>query len=538
MTTTNPASGVRRDRPMPACALPALLFAVLATGAAASPPDDIDGTVARAMRVFGVPAMSLAVVEGGKTVVAKGYGVRAVGTRDSVDEHTAFPLGSETKAFTAAALAILVDQKKLSWSDRVVDRLPGFRMYDPYATDHMTVRDLLTHRSGLGLGEGDLMFLPSTNRSRADIVQALRYLKPASGFRERFAYDNILYVVAGQLVEAVSGQRWEAFVNEHILQPAGMADARPSYDPSAPNAVSLHARIDGPIRGVGTQQVLTRWLSPEATAPAGGINASALDMARWMGVQLAHGRTSDGGRIFSEAQAAEMWTPVVVVPKAEFALPSSLSAMQPDLQAYALGWFVDCYRGHVVIEHSGAVLGAVAIQYLVPDRGLGISVTMNSEDGGARRAVLFHLLDHYLGLPPTDWIGLVAGARDAGVSAALATLKAARDVSSASPPKPALPLETYAGTYHDPWYGDVTVSGPKDGKLSIGFDRSPGMEGSLEPAGDETFRTRWTDRTIEDAYVTFATNGGAIAGATMRAVSPLADFSYDYQDLGFVPRHQ
>ena len=514
---------------------PITMFAVLATNAIAAPPADLDATVARAMQTFGVPAMSVAVVEGGKTTVAKGYGVRSLTTAKPADEHTAFPIGSETKAFTAAALAILVDQKKLSWDDRVVDKLPGFQMYDPYVTAHMTVRDLLTHRSGLGLGEGDLLFLPSTTRSRSDIVHALRYLKPVSGFREKFAYDNILYIVGGQLVEAISGQSWESFVTEHIFKPAGMTDAHASYDPSAPNAVSLHARTDGPIRGEGRQEVLTRWLAAQATAPAGGINASALDMARWMSVQLAHGVSPDGTRIFSEQQAAEMWAPVVVVPPTEFKLPPALAAMQPDLQAYALGWFVDSYRGHVIIEHAGAVLGGVALQYLVPDKQLGISVNINSEDGGARRAVLFHLLDYYLHVPSADWVGTVKRARDDSVAIALASLKEVRAVS-ASPAKPTFPAEDYAGMYRDPWYGDMTVTA-HDGKLRIRFDRSPGMEGTLDPVVGDRFRAHWTDKTIEDAFVDFTVQDHTVTRVTMVAVSPLADFSFDYKDLAFTPIH-
>jgi len=204
-------------------AFAALLFS--AAGALAAPPADLDAFVAQSMKTFGPPAMTVAVVENGKPVVTKAYGVRSIASPARADEHTAFPIGSESKAFTSAALAILVDQGKLKWTDRVVDKLPGFQMYDPYATAHMTIRDLLTHRSGLGLGEGDLLIVPSTSRSRADIVHALRYLKPATGFRETFAYDNILYIVAGALVEAVSGETWENFVEKHIFVPVGMTDA-------------------------------------------------------------------------------------------------------------------------------------------------------------------------------------------------------------------------------------------------------------------------------------------------------------------------
>jgi len=506
-----------------------------ATGAAAAPPADTDAYVAKAMQTFGNPGLSLAIVEDGKIVKARGYGVRKMGTNLAADEHTAFPIGSESKAFTSAALAILVDEKKLKWSDLVKDRLPGFQMYDPYVTDHMTVRDLLTHRSGLSLGEGDLLMVPDTNRSRADFVHALRYLKPATGFRETFAYDNILYIVAGALVQAVSGQTWEDFVRENIFKPTGMADAHTNYDVTAPNAVWLHARLNGPFRGTGDQSILAKGLEAHVSAPAGAINASAVDMAKWMNVQLARGKLPDGKTLFSEEQADEMWNPVVVVPPTEFKLPPSMRKMQPDLQTYALGWFVEEYRGHRIVQHSGAVLGALAMQFLIPEKNVGISVTINSEDTMARRAVAYHLLDYYLGLPPTDWIATLKATRENMVAQTIEALKKLPKPNMAGGAPPPLPLAAYAGKYEDPWYGAMTISERGNDKLWVTFDRTPGMEGALEPVSGNKFRAVWTDRGIEDAYVDFAVDGKTITGATMAAISPLADFSFDYQDLHFAP---
>jgi CubicO group peptidase (beta-lactamase class C family) len=503
------------------------LALLAAQGVSAAPPGDTDAYVAKAMQAFGVPGLSLAIVEDGRTVVAKGYGVRQLGSPAPVDAHTGFPIGSETKAFTAASLAILVDRGKLAWSDRVVDRLPGFVMHDPYATAHMTVRDLLTHRSGLSLGEGDLLIIPGTTRSRADLVHALRYLPPATGFRESFAYDNILYIVAGALVEAVSGQRWEDFVQTNILQPAGMSDAHPVYDIAFPDTAALHARISGSIRGTGPQGVIPAPVGFfEGAAPAGGISTSADDRARWMATQLAHGVSPDGARLWSEAQAKEMWRPVMVVHDE----PAPLPIMQPALQEYALGWFVEDYRGHVVIEHAGGVFGGLSLLYLIPDQHVGVSVTINSEDVGALYAVTFHLLDHYLGLPATDWIGELKRVHDQAVEKAEAALKAA-SAPQAAAGAAALPLSSYVGRYRDPWYGTMSVHEEAPGRLSIRFDETPGMSGELQPLGAERFRAHWGDRNIEDAYVDFVALSGQVMGATMKAVSPLADFSFDYQDL-------
>ncbi len=496
----------------------------------AAAPADTDAYVARAMKSFGVPGLSLAIVEDGKTQLAKGYGVKRIGTSDIVDADTAFPIGSESKAFTTAALAILVDRKKLKWSDLVRNRLPGFQMYDPYVTDHMTVRDLLTHRSGLGLGEGDLMLFPNTDRSRAELVHALRYLKPATGFRESYAYDNILYIVAGALIEAVSGERWEDFVTKNILLPVGMADTHTNYDAAAPNEVSLHERNGGPIQGVGPQKILTRG-EAHVLAPAGGINASATDLARWMNVQLARGKLANGQPLFSPEQAKQMWTPVVVVPPEG---PHRLAALKPDMQDYALGWFVEEYHGHRIIRHTGAVAGALAALYLIPDRHVGIAVSINSEDGMAMTSVLYHLIDHYLDLPATDWTALLAKVQAETVARAETAMKARHEPDAGRGAKPSLALPAYAGTYQDPWYGNVTVHQRGVGKLWITFDRTPGMEGALEPVSGDKFRTRWTDKSIEDAYVNFTVKDGRVAGATMAAISPLADFSFDYQDLHFV----
>ena len=518
------------------CSAAVAAIVALSSGTAhAAPPADLDTFVAKSMKMFGPPGMSVGIVEGGKIVLTKGYGIRSIATKAPVDEHTAFPIGSESKAFTSAALAILVDQGKLKWTDRVVDKLPGFQMYDPYATEHMTVLDLLSHRSGLGLGEGDLMIVPATTRSRADIVHALRYLKPVTGFREKFAYDNILYIVAGALIEAVSGETWEHFVETHIFVPAGMTDATTAYHIDAKNGVALHARISGPIQGLGSQSILLHGLEGGASAPAGAINASAVDMAKWMQVQLAHGKAANGQQVFSAAQSAEMWKPLVVVSPDSFGAASSavMVALSPKFQDYGLGWFVENYHGHTIIEHSGAVLGAVAAQYLIPEKGVGISVNINSEDGAARRAVAFHLMDYYLGIPDQHWNETLKKLVDGMMAQGQQAMKAQPEQVKPND-KSSLPIASYAGVYSDPWYGTTTISS-RHGKLWMKFDKTPRMEGPLVHVADDTFKVVWDDHMVEPAYVKFDVANGEIAKLEMKPVSPLADFSFDYQDLHFTP---
>ncbi len=505
----------------------------------AAPPADLDARINAKMKELGVPGMAVSIVEDGKVVVAHGYGVRKLGSNDAVDADTIFPIGSVSKAFTSAALAVLVDQGKIGWDDKVIDHLPDFRMYDAWVTREMTIRDLLVHRSGLGLGAGDLMFVPRTSRSRADTVHALRYIKPATSFRSGYAYDNVLYVVAGQLIEAVTGQDWEHFVRENVFKPAGMSHSTSDTESRFANAnrVHPHARLDGAIHGMGHQEMLdeTQSLVATSVAPAGGVASSANDMARWIQVQLAHGAAPGADdaapRIFSEAQSKEMWEPQVLMPISPY--PGTLADATPQFSAYALGWDVQDYRGVKVLQHGGAVFGAQALIALVPGRNLGIALEINCEDSVVMVGLLNELLDHYLGEPKRDWIGDFATFKKNRMEAGVKALDESKSGKVNS--KPSLPLAGYAGIYVDPWYGQIRIDRKKDG-LHIDFTVSPGMAGKLEYYQYDTFRTRWDDRTLEPAYVTFALDGeGKVARITMKAVSPLADFSYDYQDLDFSP---
>ena len=250
-----------------------------------------------------------------------------LGGTEVVDADTIFPTGSTGKAFTAAALAILVDEGKLGWDDKVIDHLPDFRMYDAWVTREMTIRDLLIHRSGLGLGAGDLLMIPRSSRTRTDIVRALRNLKPATSFRSSYAYDNILYVVAGEVIAAASGKDWESFMRERVFKPAGMtgsvSDEKDRF--ANPNRVQPHARLDPRLRGLGEQQLLPeREGLGQVGAPAGGLSSSANDLARWMQIQLARGGLpgGDGKHLYSEASAQAMWTPQVPMPINPYPAPS------------------------------------------------------------------------------------------------------------------------------------------------------------------------------------------------------------------------
>ncbi|MCA1660679.1 MAG: serine hydrolase [Novosphingobium sp.] len=500
----------------------------------AAPPAGFDERVEELRRSVGVPGMAIVIVEDGATTLAKGYGVRKLGARGDVTADTIFPTGSTGKAFTAAALALLVDRGKIDWDDKVIDHLPGFQMYDPWVTREITIRDLLVHRSGLGLGAGDLLFVPRTNLSRAESVKRLRYIKPATSFRSGYAYDNILYMVAGQLIEEVTGQTWEAFVAEQILKPAGMLRSTSDDERrfATPDRAHPHARLNGAFRGVGDQAVLDEkdGLGRNA-APAGGLAISAADMARWLRIQLAKGALPGGGRLFSEAAAKEMWKPHVLQPITP--MPAALKAAEPMFDTYALGWDVQDYKGAKIVSHGGAVFGFQALVVLIPEQDVGFSILINSEDGELIRGLMYELIDHYLEVPAQDWPTAWRSYKAGRVAGALASFNS----ETAQPAQigPSLPLARYAGDYADPWYGPIAIRAD-GGKLVIDFKQTPRMTGQLEHWQYDSFRTRWDDPTIEPAYVTFSLDAdGKVERITMKPVSPLADFSYDYQDLLFTP---
>ncbi|MEQ8310184.1 MAG: serine hydrolase [Sphingopyxis sp.] len=510
------------------------LLVSLAMPAWADPPADIGESVEALRQKVGAAGVSIAIVEDGRTTLSRGWGVRKLGERAPVDAETIFQTGSTGKAMTAAALAVLVDEGRIGWDDPVIQHMPWFRMYDPWVTREITIRDLLVHRSGLGLGQGDLMFVPRTHLTRKQTVERVAYLKPKTSFRSAYAYDNILYAVAGQLIEEVTGQTWEDFIRARILRAGGMKNATSDSAErfATPNRSWPHARLSGPLRGLGPQQVLDeRDELGRNGAPAGGLALSADDMAAWLRIQLARGALPDGKRLFSEKQAMEMWAPVTPIPITP--LPDALKPAQPTQQAYALGWQVQDYRGHRIIQHGGGVFGSITRVVLIPDRKVGFAIMMNSEDSGMLLGLTYRLLDHYLDQGDHGWIEKWEN----WYQSRLAGGKAFLEQAKASPAKsgPSLSLARYAGRFRDPWYGDVVVGSDKKG-LTIDFTSTPRMAGRLDHWQYDSFVTRFDDPAIEPAYVTFALDAdGKVTGVTMKAVSKIADFSWDYHDLDLKP---
>ncbi|MCL1634227.1 serine hydrolase [Luteimonas sp. SX5] len=495
---------------------------------------DFDAYVESVRKQFDVPGISVAIVKDGRIVLERGYGVRKLGESAPVDAHTLFAIASNTKAFTAASLSILADEKKLSLDDRVIDHLPWFQMSDPYVTREMRIRDLLVHRSGLSLGAGDLLFWPATTYTTREIAERLRNVPLTGNFRSQYAYDNILYGVAQLVIEKASGQSYEAFLRKRIFEPLGMDETRFNSDSIKPgdNVATGHAKSD--FKDLKPVPMMS-WSN---VAAAGGIYSSAHDLTKWMNVQLAGGAISGEGdkakRLFSAKRQKEMWSIVTPIPIGEPSVPE-LAAAMPNFLGYGEGWNLSDYRGQKLVWHTGGWPGMVSRLTLVPGKKVGVIVLTSQEVGAAFNAVTLRALDAMLDAPKTDWVDAYAKAVAKAQGKADDDWKkhqAARDASS----KPSLPLAKYAGTYRDPWYGDVVLSQGGKG-LQIQFSKTAQLLGDLEHWQHDVFLVKWRDRSLNaDAFLSFAlTPDGAIREVRMEPVSPLTDFSFDFQDLRLAP---
>ena len=504
-----------------------------AAPAAQAPAFDLAADVKRTMATFDVPGIAIAIVKDGKVVAAQGFGVRKLGEPAPVDGQTIFEIASNSKAFTAAALAMLVDEGKLAWDDPVTRHLPDFRMYDAYVTHEMTVRDLLVHRSGLGLGAGDLLWWPTTQFTTDEIIERLQYIRPATSFRNSYAYDNLLYIVAGKIIAQKAGKPWGDAVRERILKPVGMNTTTTSLAENAGNAnvSNAHSKINGKAAPVKAMPVAN-------AVGAVGINTNAEDLARWMNVLLDQGRIGKDAsgqdvRLFSEKQSREMWTAQTPIKISE--PKPALAATRPNFYAYGLGFQLRDYKGRKLAMHGGALQGFYSRVLLVPEEKLGIAILTNAESGGSLSALQYRLLDQYMGIAPADWIKIIGDMEKEAYEKDQAAQKKA-SATRAGKSQPSLPMTAYDGEYQDAWYGLMTIR-PEGKKRVMSFSKTPDLIGELEHFQHDTFIVRWKERNFNaDAYVTFSLNpDGSIERMKMAPVSSQTDFSYDFADLSFTP---
>jgi CubicO group peptidase (beta-lactamase class C family) len=489
---------------------------------------NLDKYVEKTMKEFEVPGIALAIVKDGKIIVSKGFGIKKVGEIEPVDAKTRFGIASNSKAFTAVALALLVEEGKLEWDKPVINYLPWFQLGDPYITREITIRDLLVHRSGLGLGGGDLLLWPQSNYTRKEIVQRLKNVPIVKSFRSTYAYDNVLYLTAGEVIAEVSGQSWEDFVETRILKKLGMEETttRCSSVEKGGNIALPHAIIEGKLQLVKPSAI-------DNTNPAAGINTGADDVCKWMKMLLDSGKISDKENLFSKRTTRQLWSVVTPMPIGESA--PELKRAQLNFSGYALGFRVQDYCGRKIVWHTGGLAGYVSKITLLPDMNLGIAVFTNQESGEAFNSITYNILDHYIGNTFYDWVEAYKQVNKRQSAAAQereqSDMEARNKLS-----KPSLSLEKYAGTYNDPWYGNISIT-LKNDVLNFSFSQTPGFEGKMEHFQYDTFIIRWNDREMRaDAYITFSLNpDGTIEQAKMKAVSPSTDFSFDFHDLLLKP---
>lgn len=489
--------------------------------------------IQKIMQELHIPGVAIGVIKNGEIIAAQGFGVKDINSKEPVDTDSIFKIASNTKAFTAAALAILVDENKISWDGKVQSYLPNFKLHDPWVSEHFNIIDLLTHRSGLGLGAGDLMLWPEPSSfTRQQVLHNLRHLKPTGEFRADYAYDNLLYIVASEIIPAVTGKSWETFVEQKIMQPldmqhcfAGNVNKQKQKDIATP-----HGIVDGKL------QTIIRPIDPDkpsVSAPAGGIQCSLNDMLKWVKVQLNQGEIADGKSLFSQAQHKMMWTPHTIMPVSA----RSKRFDNTHLSAYGLGWRINDMDGHLQVHHTGSLAGMYSFVSLFPELDLGFVVLTNQQSSAARSALMYTVMKPYLGDNTTDWLAKFSPA--SSKSSLASKQKNNTELNNALANSTNSDVEQYVGTYEDPWLGQFIIEysdNDKTDNLRIRSLRVEKFVGDLHlQSNEDKLLIRWDDRSLEaDAVITFKHNKlGEVSGMTLAPASKGIDFSYDFQDLDF-----
>jgi CubicO group peptidase (beta-lactamase class C family) len=497
--------------------------AALAPTSAASNIDvkKVDQMIAAAMTEFEVPGLAIAVVSNNQLLFAKGYGVRDITSNQPVTAETLFGIASNTKAFTAAALAMLIDQGKLSWDDKVIRHIPEFQLFDTYASREMTIRDLLSHRSGLGLGAGDLLIWPDTDKSTAEIIAALRFIKPANSFRAEYAYNNLMFVVAGEVVARVSGKSWQEFIETELFNPIGMQQTAASYSrisASNQNRAVGHIPLDNKLHRYPLDYL-------EDFRGAGAIASNVAEMSLWLRTQLANGITPDGNRLFSAEQQQQMWQLHIPAPVAA----DNFRSTRQQFAGYGLGWSMDDYFGYKRLSHGGGILGMVSQVTLIPEQQLGIVILTNQQAFPVINAISREILEQALGLPDQDWVKDLAMKYHSNRKKLYQNSGPAK-LALIQPP---LPQNYYRADLLSDWYGKVTIK-EIDSRLRVTFSHTPKLQGWLVHHSGHRFIVQWDDRLMEaDAYIDFEFDPkNQLLGAKMQLVNPdITDFSFDFHDL-------
>jgi CubicO group peptidase (beta-lactamase class C family) len=466
----------------------------------------LDAFVARGMRDWKVPGLAVVVVQDGAVVYQKGFGVRRLGAEGAVDPDTLFGMMSTTKAMTALAVAMLVDEGKLRWDDPVAKHLPWFRLPNAYLTEHVTVRDALRHSAGVA--GADLLWAREDLGTR-EVLERMRLVPATASLRSEWVYQNVMYQAAGEVVAAASGLPWDRFVARRILEPLGMTRSFPTWDAVAAaregNVSSPHFEIDGVVRAIDEVAV-------DRVPAAGATWTTARDAGKWLAFLLAGGQAG-GKRLVSEEAFVELLAPQVVIAPASRSYPTT-KLVGSRWTTYGLGWFQQDYRGRFVAMHTGSMDGRTAIVGLVPEERLGVFAFSNLDHAELRHALLWQVIDLWTGAPERDWNAeclKLYGEVKAKAKKAEADREAARVPGT----KPSHALDAYGGTYAHPAWGRVEIALER-GALVLRIGPSPRLAGTLEPWHYDTFRVRLGDGREGFTYLGFATGvDGKVASLTL-----------------------
>ncbi len=490
-----------------------------------------DSIVEKVIKEFQIPGVAIAVVKDQQVILSKGYGLASIKSKKPVDQNTLFKIASNSKAFTAASLALLVQQGKLRWEDKVIEHLPNFKMYNEAVTQQFNIIDLLTHRSGLRIGAGDLMLWPEpTKFTRQDVIENLRYLKPVSEFRKKYAYDNLLYIVAGEVVAKVSGMSWEEYVEQNIFKPLAMdrCFAGGVTDKQNTNSVAPHAVVDNQLI-ILEKNIINNQSS--IMAAAGGVKCSANDLAKWVNMLL----TNDNSlSLITDQQKRQLWKP-----RTTLRLSTSMKKYdQSTFHSYALGWRISDYFGLNRVSHTGMLGGSMSQIVLLPQQNLGIVVLTNQQSGAGRSAIVRSLLQLYSKTKlkrKTDWVAKYVGLKTQGQQSNTNNqIDLLQKKLSITERAKSHVIEARLGYYNDPWFGKVSLKKNQNGITFIS-EMSPRLIGDVYWHNENRWWVHWHDRSFEaDAWIDFSANSkDQPTRMTMKPISSKTDFSFDFEDLFF-----
>lgn len=447
----------------------------------------IDRYIEKARKDWDVPGLSVAIVKDGEVILSKGYGVRKLGEKVKVDHNTQFAIASNTKAFVSSALGKLVDEGKLSWSDKVRSHLPYFALYDEYVSAETTVKDLLCHRVGLGTYSGDVIWYKS-DKTAEEVIKRIKYVPAAFDFRDGYGYTNLMFITAGEVIRSVTGKPWDTYVKETFLDPLGMTNTVTSVRDLNDNAATPHK----PTLENGTVPI--EWTNWDNMSAAGAIVSSSDDMAKWMMMNLARGKWK-GNQMLKKNVQNYLWTP-----HNPFYLPQQARERLSgrNFAGYGLGWSIMDYHGNLVVSHGGGYDGMYSRVMMIPELELGIVVLTNSMEG-ISTPLTYYIANQYLKKDMRDWSAeWLKRARSSNRHKEDVAKRKEMMKLNTSPSKS---RKEMAGIYHDPMYGDITVS-EQQGKLRIAFEDAPKLSATLKHWHYDTYEIVWDE---EHAWFDFGT---------------------------------